>query len=97
MGKRYTFKCDYCGYSAEVSGGDDAGMVGTTTTISCGVCRELYDVVVWQVRRQELGTKEPQCPKAKAHPVSIWNYPGACPRCTEPLVPDPEGIVALWD
>ncbi len=97
MGTLYDFKCESCGYIAEVSGGDDAGMNVVTTTISCGVCRELYDVVVLQVHRPELGTKEPQCPKAKAHPVRIWNSPGPCPRCDEPLAPDPEGDVILWD
>lgn len=76
MGQLQTFECESCGYSAEVSGGDDAGMVVTITTISCGVCRELYDVILWRVNEPELPPKEPQCPKAKPHPVSLWNYPG---------------------
>ncbi len=97
MGYLYSFKCQSCGYYAEVSGGDDAGMMIVTTTISCGVCRELYDVVVWRVREQELGRMEPQCPKSKAHPVTVWESSDPCPKCGEPLDYDPEGITALWD
>ena len=97
MGQLYSFECGSCGYYAEVSGGEDAGMIGATTTISCGACRELYDVVVWRVREPELGRIEPQCPESKAHPVTVWNFPGPCPRCGEPLAPDPEGTVTLWD
>ncbi len=91
-----SFKCEACGYHAEVSGGDDAGMIGTTTTISCSVCRKLYDVVVWRADRPE-PPREPKCPKAARHPVSRWKDEDPCPRCGEPLGVDPDGVVALWD
>ncbi len=97
MGQLHSFKCQSCGYYAEVSGGDDAGMMIVTTTISCGVCRELYDAVVHKVREPWLGDIEPRCPRAKRHAVTVWTHPGPCPKCGEPLDYDPEGITALWD
>ncbi len=97
MGMLRPYKCGSCGYRAEVSGGDDAGMVVTTTTISCGVCRKLYDVVVRRVDESEPVPKEPKCPQSATHPVSIWKDEGPCPQCGEPLGLDPDGLVTLWD
>ncbi len=98
MGYLYSFKCQSCGYYAEVSGGDDVGMMASTTTINCGVCRELYDVVVLsRSRARTPARKEPQCPKVNTHPVTVWKHPGPCPRCGETLDLDPEGPVVLWD
>lgn len=44
MGACYDFSCPNCGYSAQVSGGDDFGFHVVTTTIVCETCRELLDV-----------------------------------------------------
>jgi hypothetical protein len=45
MGQMRTFRCTSCDHSAEVSGGNDAGMSATTTTILCEDCHLLMDVV----------------------------------------------------
>jgi hypothetical protein len=36
-------------------------------------------------------------PLIEGQPLTVWNHPGPCPRCGEPLDLDPEGITALWD
>ena len=53
MGTRYQFICPKCQYEAVVSGGDDIGMAGQTTTIGCDDCRELYDVVTSETPWEE--------------------------------------------
>ena len=45
MGSWQLLECEFCRYRAEVSGGDDAGMLVSTTTVACETCAELYDVV----------------------------------------------------
>jgi hypothetical protein len=45
MGQTRSLRCSGCSYQANVSGGDDAGMVVTTTPVSCSTCRRLFDVV----------------------------------------------------
>lgn len=51
MGLASNYICEGCGYAATVSGGDDAGMMGTTTTVSCAGCKELHDVLVWSAEK----------------------------------------------
>lgn len=46
MGETFEFKCPYCGYRAEVSGGEDCDMIAVTETMICENCRELVDVEV---------------------------------------------------
>ncbi len=100
MGAWYLFECESCGYRAEVSGGDDVGMASRTTTVSCEVCRELYDVVIseepWLAGRPD--DKNPgnlQCPRSSEHRCSPWEHPGPCPKCGEQI--RERGMTALWD
>ncbi|PLS82252.1 MAG: hypothetical protein CYG60_24855 [Actinobacteria bacterium] len=99
MGSWHLFECGSCGYRAEVSGGDDAGMLVSTTTVFCEACTELYDVVTenrsWKAGGPIEGPQEPRCPKSKKHPIRLWTYPGPCPRCGECI--EDRGSVALWD
>jgi transcription elongation factor Elf1 len=44
MGTFYHFECPVCGYDADVCGGDEVGIMITTSTIHCEDCRKLYDV-----------------------------------------------------
>ena len=46
MGRLHKFECSNCSFSAEMSGGNDTGMICQTTTILCEDCKELYDVVI---------------------------------------------------
>ena len=98
MGIWYLFECEFCGYWTEVSGGDDAGMLVSTTTVVCETCAELYDVVIerrsWEADEPP-GPQEPCCPKFKRHRITLWKHPGPCPRCGEPV--KNQGEVALWD
>lgn len=93
MGTRYSFSCARCGYSAVVSGGDDGGMLSSTTTVSCADCRALYDVLIGHFSQPV--EKAPRCPKHASHRVTRWQAGGPCPICDEPL---PKGdMVMLWD
>lgn len=94
MGVASNFTCPVCAYEALVSGGDDAGMLGATTTISCARCRKLYDVMVWRTEEPD-EWMEPRCPQNPAHPVARWTAPGPCPKCGGEMRPG--DVVALWD
>lgn len=106
VGTLSEFTCPECGYSAEVSGGDDVGMSVVTTTISCKTCKKLLDVVIseepWLVTLDEPGLPlrpdfEPKlrCKKSARHEVERWTFPGARPRCGT-MMEQGEGMV-LWD
>lgn len=101
MGQILSFRCSQCSYTAEVSGGGDAGFFCTTTTIECLDCSELYDVVTSKVDRRTKGhlwrEVEPCCPKSKGHQWREWRYPGNCPRCGEAMKEDENGVVIMWD
>src|SRR3712207_2111019 len=99
MGQWFEFRCGQCGYEAEVSGGNDAGMFVTTTTVICRTCKKLCDVTT---ARMDLDGATPafepvevRCPKAKRHMVERWTHPGPCPQCGETL--ERVGTTAIWD
>lgn len=94
MGKAFNFMCPGCGYQATASGGDDAGMMGATTTVSCAGCKELYDILIWSVEEPERELA-PRCPEDPAHPVSRWSAHGPCPRCGRKMVQG--DLQVLWD
>jgi hypothetical protein len=108
MGTRYLFTCPSCGYSAEVSGGNDAGVSCAQTTISCETCRELRDVLISTdpsvVRQDESGhplkpdwePPELKCPASGDHKIKWWSHPGLCPRCGDILEKHEDKFV-LWD
>ena len=94
MGRLYKFECSNCGYSEEVSGGNDTGMICQTTTILCKDCQELYDVVIKYHRQEEV--KELVCPENNQHEIRSWNYPDTCPVCGEKMKIDKNTII-MWD
>ena len=96
MGEHFQFSCPGCGFRAEVSGGDDAGMEVITTTVLCEDCHNLFDVVIDDIG----GSQNPKpralrCPKSPRHKVGRWASGGPCPRCGKPLIKG--GSVCLWD
>jgi hypothetical protein len=101
VGLSKEFKCGSCGYEALVSGGDDAGMMVSTTTIACEVCKELFDVITF--RRRELpehgefnlGRVELKCQNSSGHLVRLWTHPGECPSCGNAMLEGEKRI--LWD
>jgi len=54
MGERFTFNCQACGSSAEVSGGGDSGYSFCTQTILCFDCIELMDIAAAVVPGEEV-------------------------------------------
>ena len=46
MGTCYQFRCESCGYDAQVSGGRDIGMQAVVRTMFCRGCCELVDVLI---------------------------------------------------
>jgi len=46
LGQLFEFSCKECGYQAEVSGGEDAGWLIFTQTMTCLDFKHLADVVV---------------------------------------------------
>ena len=69
MGTYNEFKCPECGYTAEVTDGDDCGIVAMTKTMVCHTCRKLIDVLtVIQ-------------PFSKEHDPKIERDISRCPRC----------------
>lgn len=103
MGKRLTFECSGCGYTAEVSGKADSGMVASTRTVVCLDCAELHDVVValhneWV--KDEDGVMWPKavrarCPRSAKHRIEDWEGPGPCPKCRGRM--SIGEVVVLWD
>lgn len=100
MGTRCCFVCPGCGYSANVSGGDDAGMFCETTTMVCRGCRSLYDIKT-RIRplirmRVDWVAQKPRCPESDEHELENWTHPGPCPRCNAIMEKD-ESVIEVWD
>ncbi len=100
MGTTHRFRCESCGYEAEVSGGDDAGMRVITTTIRCEACEELYDVVTAErsidlAEGPVFNPVEPVCPRSKRHTIKPWEHPGPCPKCGSQMTMG--DTLMLWD
>jgi hypothetical protein len=98
MGQRFQQKCKACGYSAEVSGRGDAGMLVITTTIVCLDCKELYDFIVCyhgHAGGPKTAAQPISCPKTNWHRVTQWKTGDDCPKCGDPMV---QGVSTLiWD
>ena len=98
MGTLYLFTCDACGYKAEVSGGDDAGMICLTTTIVCEECRRLYDVTIQGNPGSPPGQRRSikiACPKSGQHKVKRWRSPRPCLKCGTSMKKGE--LTILWD
>ena len=54
MGATDEFTCKSCGYSAEVSGGQDYGFIAMVETMVSESCRKLVDVLV-----KVMGVRQP--------------------------------------
>jgi hypothetical protein len=97
VGSLYQFRCEACGYAAEVSGGRDCGMASATVTILCETCSELFDVVT--STDAILARPEHEipigCPNDSAHSCRLWAFEDRCPKCGAPMVRGEE--IVLWD
>ena len=101
MGTKYVFKCNACGYRADVSGGRDCGFVAVVHTMTCHNCNELVDVVIG-AEGKEGKTEDTEfnkglglCPICKGSNVDRWDDEKSCPKCDEKMI---RGKMAmLWD
>lgn len=57
MGRTYLFECPQCHYRAHISGGADSGMHCEVQTVVCRDCRELFDVITREHRREGEGDR----------------------------------------
>ncbi len=92
MGTHFEFICEGYGYSAEVSGGKDRGMIAVVQTMICSDCTELVDVLIGRPG-QDLPTDVPElddpdldlgygyCPQCDGKNVAPWEESRRCPRC----------------
>jgi hypothetical protein len=88
MGTLYLFRCEDCGYQAEVSGGRDVGMVSVTRTSLCRSCRELVDVPIGSYGQEgpigdpELDDGLWRCPQCGGADILAGADDSLrCPRC----------------
>jgi len=97
MGISYEFECPACGYTATVSGDDDAGLICTTATIACHACCKLYDATTSRGSFDSAEWQEVplRCPKSKKHIVGLWRHPGPCPKCGAQM--GRGAACAVWD
>ena len=80
MGRSFAFTCADCGYAVEVSGGSDSGMLVSTQTITCTVCKELTDVVTGEGARVIFRLSDdtlPVCSRDPSHRIAAWAYPSS--------------------
>jgi hypothetical protein len=101
MGAWFKFACSSCGYTAEVSGGRDVGMVAVVQTSTCTRCRDLVDVIIgyWgtdgATGDAEYDRDLGKCPKCDGTAVVSWPEGRPCPKCGDPM--EQGGTTALWD
>jgi len=97
MGAIYRFFCPTCGYSSEVSGGDDCGFVSATKTIQCDKCQIIRDVETSRTPWDEKSIKpisKLKCPKCRRK-VKEWDGE-QCPKCNGKMQRDEEFLI-MWD
>jgi hypothetical protein len=101
MGQWYRFTCSWCPYTAEVSGGRDAGMSGYVHTAICHTCKPARLVDAPNEREpftEAVGdVADYVCPFARTrrHRLVLWSDPGSCPRCGRAMTR--QETTALWD
>jgi hypothetical protein len=101
MGSIYAFRCEGCGYGADVSGGPDVGFVLRTRTVYCPACRSLSDVPTGPACEgapdaADLDARSfDRCGTCGGTALSPWTRDDPCPRCGG-LMAD-HGLVTLWD
>jgi hypothetical protein len=100
VGAWFNFHCPSCDYSAEVSGGDDWGMVARVQTRICESCRNLVDVYMGPalgacaIEDYDIKCIE-SCPECGSNQTKKWPKSRPCPRCGARMRKGE--ITALWD
>jgi len=100
MGKKVTYQCEKCDYSAHISGGRDVGMMVKTNTFVCAICNELVDVVTefWtdETPDESIIGKCPKCNSSEN--LEEWNSKKRpCPKCDGTMKKSPKKGITMWD
>jgi uncharacterized paraquat-inducible protein A len=102
MGTWSKFDCKKCGYTVNVSGGKDFGMVAVVQTMICNDCKELVDVLIGRCGETgksgdiEYDKDLDVCPECRGTNLSTWSASTrSCPRCRQKL--NKGQVVAMWD
>ena len=102
MGQKFYYSCGNCGYTAEVSGGRDVGMLAVVRTMVCADCEELVDVLIGHhggdgpLGDPEFDRDLNQCPLCQGSSVTPWARNLPCPNCGEKMKRDEDPSI-LWD
>lgn len=99
------YRCNSCGLSGRVSGGDDRGFSFSTQTRYCPDCEKLMDVRTGEAkapRVNDLGMFDPdihpsddrECPRCHGHRMLAWSVGQPCPRCNGEIEDAREGEVS---
>ncbi|MCJ2376909.1 hypothetical protein LNL84_08675 [Vibrio sp. ZSDZ34] len=83
------YKCQDCGLTATVSGGEDALFSGPTNTFYCKSCETLQDIVLPLVRPSLDAPIENNCSSCNSTHLVEWSSLKPCPRCNGSLALDP--------
>ena len=99
MGHSCTLRCDNCGLTGLVDGGDSCGRMAFTTTVYCSACESLSDITTGYREGYAEGREAPQfvCGKCCSGAISKWSRKQPCPRCGGEIGIDPNGESLLWD
>jgi hypothetical protein len=100
MGRLYEFGCEKCGYQAEVSGGEDAGWLIVTRTMTCLDCKRVVDVVVGESHPGSLGSDIHilgRYPRCRSKQVIPWGKSRPCPKCGGVMKKLDTGRVCYWN
>jgi hypothetical protein len=100
MGRLFEFGCEQGGYRAEVSGGEDAGYLIVTQTMTCLDCKRLVDVVEGESHHGSLVSDIHtfgRCPRFRGRRVIPWHRSRPCPRCAVRMKKLDTRRVCFWD
>jgi hypothetical protein len=102
VGTSYEFVCTKCGYTAEVSGGRDYGMMAVIRTMICDPCKELVEVRIGRYGKDG-PTGDPEfdkqlglCPVCDSATVRPWPRHRPCPKCGGRMTKDANSSI-MWD
>ena len=98
MGATSQFRCQDCGYSAEVD--DGGGFLVSTMTAYCRDCRELREITVARRKNpsqewRRTSASAQSCPVCRGTDLTPWADGDLCPRCGGMMTN--EGISMYWD
>ena len=89
LSTRSKYKCDSCGYSADVWDSPDRAPIVTVDTRQCLGCKSLVEVPI--EFHGGMFTDDPdvvpsflnRCPDCNSMSVQVWDAKQPCPRCGE--------------